>query len=439
MRLSLSLPSDARILVGFSGGADSTALLHLLVRQFGSRQIVSLHIHHGIRGREADEDAAFAASCAEKLGVAHYQENISAPALAREKKQSLETVSREARYALYLSYARKTGCRYVALAHHRNDLVETFLFNLARGSSAGHASVPFSRKLEEITVIRPLLAYSRKEIEDFLVSESLSYRVDSTNLSEDVSRNIIRHRVIPVLERINPGALSHIALSADRMREDEIFLTSLAQSFMDAHLCDGCLETGDLFLQPPPIRRRVLRLFLDRPGLGFSASLPERIAALFSPGSSPSGVLDLGGGWCAERRYSLLCIRKKNEDQISFLPFSVSLEQKGLYPLTDSCYLSLSFIPTPDRSCRLPGALYLEPLSGHALVRPRQTGDEMQFTYGKKTLKRLFIDRKIPNAIRETIPVIEINGRIAAVPFVGCADAFQVKGKQSLCFQLINK
>jgi len=232
-RLLRSFPPGARYLIAVSGGRDSVALLHWLT-SFGYERLIVCHLNHRLRGRSSDADAQFV-----KRLVTHYNQTFVGQALrllgsragkqsarptttgdikfalgsanvrafAKRKKTSIETAAREARYAFFAEIARRRNCRKIFVAHHADDLVETFLINLFRG--AGGAGLAAMREIStrrindvDLTIVRPFLSVWRKEIDDYIGEHELRFREDATNKNLTPLRNRIRHRVIPYLEKM---------------------------------------------------------------------------------------------------------------------------------------------------------------------------------------------------------------------------------------------
>jgi tRNA(Ile)-lysidine synthase len=196
---------DARYLIGVSGGRDSIALLHWLTN-LDYKKLIVCHLNHQLRGRSSDADARFveklaATYCADfELGAAHVR------ALAKKKKMSIETAAREARYLFFAKAAKRHRCRTIFLAHHADDLVETFLLNLIRGAGrTGLAAMRnvSSRRLDNIdlTIVRPFLSVWRTEIDDYVREHRLKFRDDASNKNLASMRNRIRNRIIPYLEK----------------------------------------------------------------------------------------------------------------------------------------------------------------------------------------------------------------------------------------------
>jgi tRNA(Ile)-lysidine synthase len=231
-RVSRDFPPDARYLIGVSGGRDSVALLHWLISLDYERLIVC-HLNHRLRGQSSDADAQFVKTLVERynqeragqaLGVpgARTRKRSARPttvgrlefelgsanilAFAKKQKMSIETAAREARYAFFAETARRRNCRTVFVAHHADDLVETFLINLFRG--AGGAGLAAMREIStrridgvDLTIVRPFLCVWRKEIDDYVGEHRLRFREDATNKNLTPLRNRIRHRIIPYLEK----------------------------------------------------------------------------------------------------------------------------------------------------------------------------------------------------------------------------------------------
>jgi tRNA(Ile)-lysidine synthase len=224
---------NARYLIGVSGGRDSVALLHWLI-SLGYDRLIVCHLNHRLRGRSSDADARFVETL-----VARYNQNIVGQALrlsttrtgkrsarstraghiefelgstnirtlAKKQKISIETAAREARYAFFAEAARRRNCRTIFVAHHADDLVETFLINLFRGAGSGGLAAMrkiSTRRIDgvDLTIVRPLLSIWRKEIDDYLREHWLRFREDATNKNLGPLRNRIRHRVIPYLEKM---------------------------------------------------------------------------------------------------------------------------------------------------------------------------------------------------------------------------------------------
>src|SRR6266576_7116618 len=232
-RVTREFPPDPPYLIGVSAGRDSVALLHWLI-SLGYERLIVCHLNHQLRGRSSDADAQFVKSLVERynqelagnalrlpgprtgkrnarrttacrIGFELGSANIRA--LGKKQKMSVETAAREARYAFFAKTARRRNCRTIFVAHHADDLVETFLINLFRGAgSAGLAAMReiSTRRIDgvDLTIVRPFLCVWRKEIDDYVGEHRLKFREDATNKNLTPLRNRIRHRIIPYLEKM---------------------------------------------------------------------------------------------------------------------------------------------------------------------------------------------------------------------------------------------
>jgi tRNA(Ile)-lysidine synthase len=228
-----TFPLDGRYLVGVSGGRDSVALLHCLIN-LGYEKLIVCHLNHQLRGRMSDADARFVEKLVERYNhefvgqaprrpksrigkrsarpttrMADLDFELGAAdvrALAKRKSMSIETAARDARYAFFAKVAKRRRCATIFLAHHADDLVETFLINLFRGAgTTGLAAMRgiSTRRLDgiDLSIVRPLLAVWRKEVDNYVREHGLKFREDASNKNLGSLRNSIRHRIIPYLEK----------------------------------------------------------------------------------------------------------------------------------------------------------------------------------------------------------------------------------------------
>ena len=215
------------IVVGFSGGADSVCLLHFLSIVKDDYDIVlkAVHVNHNIRGEEAERDENFAREFCQKLGVEVISFSVDVPSLAEERGFSEEECGREVRYDCF----RKVKCNKIAVAHTLSDSAETLIFNLTRGTGIkGLCGINPVRD----NIIRPLIYCSRQDIENYCKKHSLSYVTDSTNLSNDYTRNKIRNEVIPVLKSINPSFEKSISRLINNAENENAFMEQTARKLM---------------------------------------------------------------------------------------------------------------------------------------------------------------------------------------------------------------
>src|SRR5207249_1216698 len=201
-----SFSPDARYLIGVSGGRDSVALLHWLV-DLGYKKLIVCHLDHHLRGRSSQADARFVKKLAAKYRVDFQIGSANVRALAKKKKMSIETAAREARYSFFAKVAKRRRCRTIFLAHHADDLVETFLLNLFRGAGLTGLTAMrevSTRRVDELTltIVRPMLSVWRAELDDYVRGHRLKFREDASNKNLAAMRNRIRNRIIPYLEKI---------------------------------------------------------------------------------------------------------------------------------------------------------------------------------------------------------------------------------------------
>ena len=211
------------VLVGFSGGPDSVCLIHFL-RHLASKQhfeIIALHVHHGLRGKAADKDAAFCKRFCKAHDIEFMLKKKKVRALAKKLDLSTEHAARKARYEAFAEVARTTGASKVALGHHLDDQAETVLLNLLRGTQPeGLCGIPLRRALnKQVEIVRPLLCITRAEVEEYLKENKLPFVTDETNSDETYRRNWIRHELLPMMARKQPQIRRHLALMASRLAE----------------------------------------------------------------------------------------------------------------------------------------------------------------------------------------------------------------------------
>ena len=412
--------------VALSGGADSMALLHLLRElepRYGYR-LWAVHVNHGLRGDESDRDEAFVREICEKWGVPLAVRRTQV-AREAERGESLETAARRIRYVLLEEAAvvccREAGCAdyRIVTAHTASDQAETVLFRLVRGSGLkGAGGIPPVRG----RIIRPLLACTRAEIEDYCRTNALPYVIDSSNLSDDFTRNLLRHRVLPVCRQVSGGAEVALARFADTAREEDAYLDGLAEKALEDALYiptgwDPAASFGltqwrgaELLRLSPVLRRRALRLICGR--IGFVPEAPQVYAleALLQKGA---GRLELPGGRLVELvsgrlrllyapvvpAYSIEVGRREETQNLSF----------------PGGRLRISYINEEEwaqkrkiNNLLFKNILDYDKIIGKILLRARREGDRLAPAGRQiaKPLRRWFSEAAAPFSLRNALPVL---------------------------------
>jgi tRNA(Ile)-lysidine synthase len=279
-------PRRRRYLIGVSGGRDSVALLHWLV-DLGYRKLIVCHLDHQLRGRSSRADARFVEKLAGKYDVGLDLVLANVRALAEKKNISIETAAREARYKVFAKIAKKRRCRTIFLAHHADDLVETFLINLFRGAGAtGLAAMRevSARRIEDVdlTIVRPLLSVWRDEIDSYVRERRLKFREDASNKDLAPLRNRIRRRIIPYLEKtLGRSIRQNIWRTAVIAAEEENWIESQLPNADSADL-----SVRELRALPVALQRRAILKWLrvqNVSEIGFEVI--ERVRSLLDPGN----------------------------------------------------------------------------------------------------------------------------------------------------------
>ena len=283
-------------LIGVSGGRDSVALLHLLATR-GHRLIVC-HLDHALRA-ESRAEALFVEEMAGRLGCEFVGRRENVAARAKRMKCSIETAAREARYAFLAKVARARGVRRLFLAHHADDQVETFLFNLLRGSgAAGLGAMRASSLRGDLEIVRPLLGVWRAEIDAYVAEHGLEFCEDPSNADRRHTRNRVRHEIVPLLaDAFGREVRGALLRSAEILREEDAFLAALPEMAMAG---ERELSVGELRALPVAIQRRVLLVWLRERGVGeVGFEEVERVRALLA---GRVAKVNLPGGRHARRR-----------------------------------------------------------------------------------------------------------------------------------------
>lgn len=414
-----------RVCIGLSGGADSVCLFLLLeeLKEELGITIEAVHVNHCLRGEEAKEDERFVRGLCAAYGVPCTVERVPVARLARERKLSVEEAGRAARREAFA----RTGADKIALAHHMDDLAETMLHNIVRGTSvAGLCSL---RPVRE-AYIRPLLCVRRREIEEYLDVRGVSYRMDSTNLSEEYTRNRLRLGVLPLLEEINAGCTEHLyGLSGDALELEEYLRGEEERAFSVYAEADGegILLSEGLAGLSPFLANRVTARAIEKLCGGrrdISRKHLEAVRLLFSRQTGRNAGLP--GGLAARRVYGGVRLsrnRREETERLGELALPLPDEEGRRFGdylarsrwITRKEEQNLRNEYTKPQKCdriqkcdKILQILCLDGGGEPPILRTRRSGDYFFVNRqgGTKKLKEYFIESKVPSEKRDRIPLV---------------------------------
>ena len=396
------IEAGSQVIVGISGGGDSVCLLFLLSRYQKRRpfHLLGIHVNHGIRGQEALRDQEYAKKLCERLGVPFTVYTYSVPAIAQQEKRSLEEAGRMVRRRAFEEKAASLGKKAViALAHHENDNAETVLHNLIRGTkAAGMGGIrPIQEIGEGVTYIRPLLKVTREEIETYLRQQKIPWMIDSTNQELEYTRNRIRHRIIPEMEKINPKAVSHIAQAADTFQAIEEYLNGQADMLYKEYVEqreNGYWIRKELFLEKELMQSYVIRIVLERVAGKKQDFTAFHVESILSLGKGRTGAsVSLPGGVLASQVYGDLYVRLPDSGEAPLKELELEI-----FPWENQQILEKTYTKWFD----------YDKIKSSLEIRHRKPGDFLTITDtgGRKKIKDYFIDCKIPREEREKLTLL---------------------------------
>lgn len=427
------LEAGSMVVAGVSGGADSVAMLHILKsiqKEFGF-SLEAVHIHHGIRGKEADRDEALVKKICEEWQIPFQSYHYPVPRLSREWKLGEEETGRIVRKQAFAEEKKKLGFsekreggmgRFrIALAHNRNDLAETMLHHLARGTGLRGLSGIHPCNGE---IIRPVLCLERKEIVYYLEERGIPYITDSSNLSDEYTRNRIRHHILPAMElEINQKTVEHMAETARILASADEYFRKKGKELLKLCRQKEGYFLDDIFFEEDSIIREyaVMEGFEQLAGKrkDFTSLHVEQVFSLREK--------EIGRYICfpkhlrAIRQYGGVLLEKtETQEAPEYTESFFEIPVPGTLRCSFGIFETKIF---PYKNQKIEEKKYTkwmdyDKIKGSPCVRTRKQGDYLVVNSagGRKKLNRVFIDEKIPAGLRDQIPVVAAGSEILWIP-----------------------
>ena len=433
IRENQMLEAGSMVVAGVSGGADSVAMLHILKsiqKEFGF-SLEAVHIHHGIRGKEADRDEALVKKICEEWQIPFQSYHYPVPRLSREWKLGEEETGRIVRKQAFAEEKKKLGFsekreggmgRFrIALAHNRNDLAETMLHHLARGTGLRGLSGIHPCNGE---IIRPVLCLERKEIVYYLEERGIPYITDSSNLSDEYTRNRIRHHILPAMElEINQKTVEHMAETARILASADEYFRKKGKELLKLCRQKEGYFLDDIFFEEDSIIREyaVMEGFEQLAGKrkDFTSLHVEQVFSLREK--------EIGRYICfpkhlrAIRQYGGVLLEKtETQEAPEYTESFFKIPVPGTLRCSFGIFETKIF---PYKNQKIEEKKYTkwmdyDKIKGSPCVRTRKQGDYLVVNSagGRKKLNRVFIDEKIPAGLRDQIPVVAAGSEILWIP-----------------------
>lgn len=439
-------PNDT-VVLGVSGGADSVCLFFLMLALQKEYQLslVVVHVNHGLRGTEADQDEQYVKELCQAHKIPCHIVSGDVRAMADREKLSEEEAGRLLRYQAFEQVARECRADKIAVAHHENDNAETVLFQLFRGSGLkGMAGIAPVRG----NIIRPMLQLQRQEIEAYLDNLGVTYCTDATNLTTEYTRNRIRLDLLPyVTEHINRNAIEHIVAGAQDIKEAWTYIRSQAEKICDMLVreSDGTyhIPVAEYSRQETVIKKELVRILLEKMTGGLKDITREHVERIVQLCDKQVGKeVQLPNRVVARREYEAICLSiakiedkqrpdngKKKEDTFSYsvdvIPGKYYISQTNQYvEFTLEKYKKNLIIP--QNGCTK--WFDYDKINNTLTLRNRNEGDYLivDAKHSRKKLKAFFIDQKVPQTIRNHILLVAEGSHILWVTGHRISEAYKI-------------
>ncbi len=422
------IEKEESVIVGVSGGADSVCLYKMLLtlKTYFGCDIMVVHIHHGIRGEEADRDMNFVKEMCERDNVQFECYRYNVPEYSKEKGLSEEEAGRILRYETFKKVADTLSDKdkkvKIAVAHNRNDNAETFIHNLCRGSGLkGLTGISCAMGL----VIRPVLCLARDEIEEYLTEKHIEYINDSTNMSEEYTRNKIRHKVLPYLQQhINNKSLLHICQVTEEVKEAETYLSKITDGMYEKTVTEhnNCIYINKNMIKEADrfVARRVIRQAVGNKAGKLKDITRQHIEDVLELSEKQTGrQIMLPYNIKAFSEYENIVLKNTFNDKIIQIN-ATEITKPGTYEIENNVF-EVEIIDIEEENINIKifenhlkseQKMYTkcfdyDKINFTVQLRYREPGDFLVVNYegNRKKLKTFFIDEKIPAEERKQIPL----------------------------------
>ena len=393
------------VTVALSGGADSVALLYAL-NQLKDKLGITLkavHLNHQIRGDEALRDENFAKDFCGNLNIPLICERIDVPQFAKSNNLSLETAARKVRYNLF----ERVNEGVIATAHTASDNLETMLLNLARGTALdGLCGIPIKRDY----IVRPIIGATREQVEKYCKANDLKFITDSTNLTDDYTRNKIRHKIVPVLKEINPKVESLALKTSKSLSEASTFIKQEAKKYIADFSKGNYLSVENFKTLSPTLAKNIIIEFVKT--IDCEISLENSHIESIYKNCLQNGKTSIPKDKFCVVNKGILSIGSINENEKTPV-FNVEISEKQ--EKINNLFLNNS--------------LDCDKIIGNLVVRSRKAGDSIRLANRgcTKPLTKLYNEYEIPVNIRDTLPVIADDKGVVWIHGIGVAERCFIK------------
>lgn len=396
--------------VGLSGGADSMALFHLLYtnRELLGINLLALHVNHGLR-QESVQEQQFVSDFCEKLGVKCIVYTADMNSRSKPQGMSTEMWARQLRYEFFAQQAQKYSAK-IATAHSLSDKCETVIFNLCRGTGLkGVCGIPAVRG----NIIRPLINCTREQIENYCKENNIAYVTDQSNFSEEYSRNKIRLRVIPALKQINEKAEKQIGEFSAEMRQIYTFLTQLSDNLYNNSVTDKGFDINIIKKQDDVVIKFFLRGLLDKYNCLSKENINDILNGIKNGDFNRQLTAAVGCKIQGEYLVFYDIVQKKSDnisEKVEVLPQKITSFLSKQYILQEFSIQDAEKIKKIEKNY-LNNCIDCDTINDSLFLRTRKTGDKFTLAHRgvTKTVKKLFVEDKIPQNIRDNIAILSDN------------------------------
>ena len=421
------------VIVALSGGADSVCLLHnfsTLCKKYNLK-LMACHINHHLRGKESDKDMKFCMELCRQNDIEIFVKEADVDALSKEQKLSHEECGRNVRYEFFNSLSEKYNAK-IATAHNADDNAETVIYNLTRGASLkGLSGIPKIRG----NIIRPLIYSTRQEIEDYCKAYNLIYVTDSTNLTDEYTRNKIRHKVMPVLKEINPS-VQHTVLNmnntlseiSEYLEKSAVLLLRIAKG-KDGYLTNKLNEANPVIL-----RQAIAHLFVENNFSSYTRKHIDEVLGIIQNG----GKINLKNNLTAVNKQGIFRIAPYENNDF----YSTEVEQNKSYVYKDR-EISFENVKIKRKFSEYTSLNYVSSriITPTLRLRNRLAGDTIRLNHRgvTKSLKKLMNEMKIPEEKRDSLLVLASDNEVFWIEGIAISEKASVKKDDKECVKIVTR